>query len=240
MQLKLDIGNILKKEREKQNLTLNDIANKTLVRQYYLEQIENNEFKQYDGFINAYIRKYSEALNLDSRPLINAYKALFEEENKPQIPQRSNKRLVYIVILATLIVLISVFAFSKFNKKTALPNDTPSSEQTTSPAEQKPPETENTSTNPSKNKNSAEPSEKKPAGVTVTVSADKLCWIGITIDGKYSQLFIHNGEKKTFKGKKYVKIKFGNATHAYVIVNGKNLGVVSKGKEVMEVTYKVE
>jgi cytoskeletal protein RodZ len=240
-----DIGKILKKEREKQNLTIDDIAKKTLIRQYYIEQIENNEFEQYDGFINAYIRKYAEALGIDSKHLVNAYKSLFsvEKDDNKAKEIKTRKKWVYITSIIAIAISIFVVVFLNIHARKPLPNNS-GSQEINLPSNnevQKPPEktTPSNSVN-QESKNPQTPVEKKAEGVSVTISADELCWVGVTIDDKYTQLFIHKGEKKTFKGKKYVKVKFGNAIHAYVNFNGKDLGVVSKDKRVVEKVYKAE
>ena len=240
--MKLNIGDYLKSEREKQHLTLEDIANKTLVRKYYLEQIENNKFERYDGFVNAYIRKYAEALGIDPEPLVLQYKSLFEKKEDTHQPNRSKNNIAAFIVIGAVIIAIVIGIFVKYSLRNHPENNTET--QITTPAENKPavppsnqqkPANEQ---NPPSSENKPNPPKKTYSGVDVVVSADKLCWVGVTIDGKYTQLFIHSGEKKEFKGKNYVKILFGNATHAFVTLNGKNLGVVSKNKKVVEVVYK--
>jgi cytoskeleton protein RodZ len=238
--LKLSIGEYLRSEREKQHLSLDDIANKTLIRKYYLEQIENNDFKRYDGFISAYIRKYAEALGVDPEPLIVQYKALFEEplEKKKETDKHS---FWLVAIIAVLLIGVSAFGIRFAVHNRAVENNpTPEIKQpvetntNNSQSKETPSENKNEKKSPAQNSTV----EKTYNGVDVVVSVNKLCWLGVTVDGKYNQMFLYPGNKKEFKGKKYVKIRFGNATHAYVTVNGKKLGVVSKDKKVVEVTYK--
>ena len=239
--MKLDIGSSLKEEREKQNLTLEEVAKKTLIREYYLEQIENNEFKQYDGFINAYIRKYAEALGMDPEPLVTTYKALFreKEENKKSEDNSHTKRFYTIFVALLLVCFFAVFALIHTSKRSNPQNTNNSSEITVPSTEETQKPSENvTQPKPEEGKKTTPSVENKMEGINVTVSADELCWVGVTIDGQYSQFFIRKGESKTFKGKQYVKIKFGNATHAFVSVNEKSPVIVSKNKKVLEVTYK--
>ncbi len=241
--MKLDVGSSLKEEREEQNLTLEEVAKKTLIREYYLEQIENNEFKQYDGFINAYIRKYAEVLDMDPEPLVATYKALFreKEENKKSEHSPHTKRFYIVFVALLLVCFFAVIALMHTNKRSNPQSTNNSSETTVLPTEETQKPSENTAqpkSKPEEGKKTTSPVENKMEGINVTVSADELCWVGVTIDGQYSQFFIRKGESKTFKGKQYVKIKFGNATHAFVSVNEKSPVVVSKNKKVLEVTYK--
>ncbi len=240
--MKPNIGDYLKSEREKQHLTLEDIANKTLVRKYYLEQIENNKFERYDGFVNAYIRKYAEALGLDPEPLVLQYKSLFREEENASSANKKKSNVTIFVVIGAVIVAITIGIFVKYSLSNHLESNPGT--QITTPVENKPsvpPSNQQkpaNNQNPPSSENKPKPPEKTYSSVDVVVSADKLCWVGVTIDGKYTQLFIRPGEKKEFKGKRYVKIRYGNATHAFVTVNGKNFGVVSKSKKVVEVVYK--
>lgn len=228
----IDIGKILRNAREKKGLTIQDVANQTLIREYYLRKIENNEFDdEYDGFVNAYIRKYAAFLGLDPVELSNAYKELFktqEEEKVPVNEKKKNHTLILSITIAVLAIMIIAAIFLK--PKKSIPKQTPSNNTPI--------------TTPTENQAKTPPVVTKPKevektkGIDIVVSADARCWLGVTIDGKYEELFINKGEKKEFKGDKYIKIRFGNARHAYVTENGKYIGKVSKSKDVVEVTYK--
>lgn len=238
------IGDVLKKEREKQGLSISDVAKKTLIREFYLEQIEDNDFPRYDGYIAAYIRKYAEALGLNPEPLVSAYKELFPEEVHPELAseERVKERFPFVisVIVVVIILLLTVFfTYVHLKKRPAPPADNNKTEIPVqkNPSENKPPVSNQT---PSEKKSSAEQEQKKQEGVKVTVTVDAKCWLGVTIDGKYTQVMLYKGQSKTFTGKKYIKILYGNAMHAYVTVNGKDKGVVSKNKRVVEVEYKAQ
>ena len=227
----VEIGEILRKEREKKNLSIQDVAAQTLIREYYLEKIENNEFGSgYDGFINAYIKKYATFLGLDPVKLSNAYKELFktqvEEEKVPS--HKKKKNYVTILLVVTILAIIISVIFLRPRKSTI--KETPiSNTPVTTPVEKQPNKPPSVTTKPKEN----------ARGVDIIVSADARCWMRVTIDGKkYKDLFIYKGEKKEFKGEKYVKIRFGNARHVYVTENGKYIGKVSKDRDVVEVTYK--
>ncbi len=240
---KIGIGEILKKEREKRGLSLSDIARETLIREFYLEQIENDDFPRYDGYIAAYIRKYAEALGIDPEPLVKKYKELFPEEVHPELTNEEKVKakspfVISVVIVIAILSLTAIFTYAHL-KRPSIPannnNNTETPVQENKPSENKPPVSEQTS---SEKKNSGGEEQKKQEGIKVTVTVDAKCWLGVTIDGKYTQVMLYKGQSKTFVGKKYIKILYGNAMHAYVTVNGKDEGVVSKNKKVVEVEYK--
>lgn len=211
----IDIGKTLKEEREKQKLTIEEIADKTLIRPYYLEEIENNNFHYYDGFIAAYIHKYANLLGIEAEPLLASYRELFKE--KPLEPKRKNVTLI-IILISICVLLILFFVLKRFVYAPQPTQENPSQEIT--PLQ--PPIVE----------------PQKPSGIDLVLKADQKSWLGVDIDGVYSQFFLGQGETKELKGKNYIKIRYGNAKHVFVTKNGTNLGVVSATDAVVDVEYK--
>lgn len=230
------IGTKLREEREKKNLSISDISKATLIMPHYIEQIESDNFPRFDGYIAVYIRKYADLLGLDGKSFLEEYKALFE--NIQEVPPK-RKKSIFILIPILLIVFIFSFIFLRnsplLKKNNAL---TPSEVET--PAEETPQEenkpTEEVEIQQPEVTNPEE--EVKPSGVEVILTSNGLCWLGVEIDGKYTQQYIHKGETLTFKGQQYVKIRYGNATVVKVTVNGKDFGIVDPKTFVVDKIYK--
>ncbi|MGC9124992.1 MAG: helix-turn-helix domain-containing protein [Caldisericaceae bacterium] len=226
----MDIGKALREKREELGLSLDDIAERTLIRQYYLEEIEDNKFPSYDGYTAAYIRKYAESLGLEPEPLIELYKELFkgkEDVLKPKDKHRSNSLAVIVIVIAIIGLLLLIV----YNNRVKAPTVNPSQE-TSNPSLPVTPVTPS-QPNPSQN-NQTSPQE---TGVHLVLKGTGLCWLGVTIDGKYSQTYIHSGETLEFKGTQYITIRYGFAPYVSVTKNGKELGVVSTKNKVVEITY---
>jgi|GEM_PF-2001462 len=68
-------GDLLKKERIKQNLAIEDIAKKLYLTKQNIEYLENNEFNKLPGdvFVRGYLRSYARLLGLYSNDLIDLY-----------------------------------------------------------------------------------------------------------------------------------------------------------------------
>ncbi len=229
----IDIGKTLREAREKKDLSIQDVANQTLIREYYLRKIESNDFDNgYDGFVNAYIKKYATFLGIGPDQLSNAYKELFKAHNEEEkiLSRKKNKNYAVVLLIVTIVLAIIIAVIFVNLKKSTLKQVPNSNTAVTVPAKNQPVETPPVTTEPKQ--------IEKTKGIDIVISADARCWMGVTIDGKYEQLFINKGEKKEFKGKEYIKIRFGNATHIYVTKNGKDIGRVSKDNDVVEVTYK--
>ncbi|MBS7577893.1 MULTISPECIES: helix-turn-helix domain-containing protein [unclassified Enterococcus] len=69
------IGEVLKSERKRQNLTLDDIQQKSKVQKRYLQLIENDQFDLLPSafYTRAFIRQYARALSIPDAPLVDAF-----------------------------------------------------------------------------------------------------------------------------------------------------------------------
>ena len=80
------VGDILSGEREKQGLTIEDIARETSIRDIYLEAIEKGDYDALPGDVYAkgFIRNYSRFLQIDGDALLDKYD---EERNITKVVQ---------------------------------------------------------------------------------------------------------------------------------------------------------
>ncbi|MBQ1509465.1 MAG: helix-turn-helix domain-containing protein [Selenomonadaceae bacterium] len=76
------IGDILRQERERQNLTVKDIEQGTSIRALYIEAIENGEYQTLPGevYTKGFIRNYANFLKLDADDCVRRYVS----ENHPE------------------------------------------------------------------------------------------------------------------------------------------------------------
>ncbi len=226
----IDIGKTLKEERERLGIKIEDVANGTLIRPYYLEEIEENHFHEYDGFTASYIRRYANFLGIDASPIVESYQEMFKGSEVVLKPRKKNKAYIFVIIVVLLV--ISGFLYFRFAKNKSVQPSTPTTENPSNP----PQETPSENTQPPINETPQTPTIEQ--GIHIVLKGSGLCWLGVTIDGKYSQTFIHKGETLEFKGKDYITIRYGFAPNVSLIKNGKDLGVVSKTEKVIEITYK--
>lgn len=78
-------GDVLRQERERQNLTIHDVEERTNIRTLYLEAIEAGNYKVVPGevYLKGFIKSYATALGLDGAAMVRAY---VEEMNPPAPP----------------------------------------------------------------------------------------------------------------------------------------------------------
>lgn len=76
------IGDTLREERERQNLSIKDIEKGTSIRALYIEAIEKGEFDKLPGnaYTKGFIRNYANFLKLDAAACVRQY----NEENNPE------------------------------------------------------------------------------------------------------------------------------------------------------------
>lgn len=70
-----DLGALLRKAREQQNLSLDDIQELTKIRKRYLEAIESGDHSILPGsfYVRAFVKNYSEAVGLDPEEVLRLY-----------------------------------------------------------------------------------------------------------------------------------------------------------------------
>ena len=95
-------GDILRRERERQNLSIKDIEKATSIRALYIEAIENGENDKLPGqvYVKGFIKNYANFLNLDGEELVRQYREEMNPgnttpeasgESKTETPQSEKK-----------------------------------------------------------------------------------------------------------------------------------------------------
>ncbi|MGB9707435.1 MAG: helix-turn-helix domain-containing protein [Microgenomates group bacterium] len=113
----LTIGEILKKERIKKNLSLNEIEKKTKIRKKYLEAIEENNWRIFPSkiYIEGVIKNYAMVLGLPYKKAIAFFNRDYEEKEEVGFKEKvsknyflpeSKKIFTYFIIGFLLIIFI--------------------------------------------------------------------------------------------------------------------------------------
>ncbi len=223
----MGFGRRLRDARIASGLSFADIEEETKIRKYYLEALENENFKVLPPpvYASGFVKRYASILGLDEQEVVAEFRELaYGREKEPEMEERlervpvaSRKRLpikniaagiVFLVIALWLGSFIASYIANRGQEKIAQAPQTQTQDTQTTQTETPPPV----------------PSSQSPAqvsGVQVELEALARCWIQVTVDGK--QQFsgtLAQGEKKTFAGNKNVTFKSGNRS-LKVTVNGK-------------------
>lgn len=116
------IGEILREERERHRVTLNELAQETRIRLQYLKALEQNKFDELPAatFVKGYIKTYARLFGFDHQPLIALLRRDFKESAKgklvplefikPLLKKRSIWQRPVTMVLLGLVLLLSTIA----------------------------------------------------------------------------------------------------------------------------------
>jgi cytoskeleton protein RodZ len=112
---KIGVGKILRNEREKRGISYDQIAEKTRVRPYILEALENEDWSQLPPriIVKGFIRSYARALELEEGEMVGLYQKAFPVETglpKPRgAPIQSGRN--HIIFLAFLLLMMGLAVY---------------------------------------------------------------------------------------------------------------------------------
>ena len=254
------VGDILRREREKQGLTIADIEKGTSIRGLYIEHIERGNIGELPGLVYAkgFVRNYAKFLRLNAEALVQQ----FAEENgstPPPAPAESESaprrislstvgdeslssisiggtRSSYASIFGKLAAGIIVLAALVGGGVAAISAINSPAQVPAAPpvkTEQPAAPTAAAETDASDTARAAHTD-----GVNVSVTLAERCWTEVVVDGKsVFEGIIEKGKTESWKGKESVVIRAGNAGALDVTFNGRKLGKFGDNGEVLERTF---
>ena len=254
------VGDILRREREKQGLTIADIEKGTSIRGLYIEHIERGNIGELPGLVYAkgFVRNYAKFLRLNAEALVQQ----FAEENGstpppvPAEPESAPRRISLSTVGDESLSSISIGGTrssyaSIFGKLAAgiivlaalVGGGVAAISAINSPAQVP-------AAPPVKTEQPAAPAAAAEAdasdtaraahtdGVNVSVTLAERCWTEVSVDGKsVFEGIIEKGKTESWKGKESVVIRAGNAGALDVTFNGRKLGKFGDNGEVLERTF---
>ena len=249
------VGDILRREREKQGLTIADIEQGTSIRGLYIEHIERGNIKELPGLVYAkgFVRNYAKFLRLDAEQLVQQFA---EENGSAPVPppvevesparrislsnvgdeslseisigQQSSSYAGIFGKLAAGIVVLAALVGGGAAVISAI--NAPARE-----AVQPPVKAEQPAAAPAAAPANPPDTQKNADGVRVSVTLTERCWTEVSVDGKsVFEGIIEKGKMENWQGKESVVIRAGNAGALDVTLNGKKLGKFGDNGEVLE------
>jgi len=247
-------GEVLKKERTKQNLTIEDVATRLHLTSQVVQLLEEGEFAKIHGdvFVRGYLRSYSKLLGVDSDKIIAQYldfiapqleeKAIKQEQSK--LVKKNNKGyLVFIVIGLVVLLLAAAWYINSYRTQdVVMQNDTPVNANekidiplsvAVSPLETEVEDTDDLSDVVSGEQidivenNQGEEVKSESDSQVLKIEFDNECWVRVT-DASNKVLVDRIYQKGSFvetSGVTPLTIVLGNAKAAKVIFNGQQVDV---------------
>lgn len=257
------VGYTLRQERERQNLSIEDIEQGTSIRSVYIEAIENGEYDKLPGTVYAkgFIKNYANFLGLDAEAMTKEFTSDLaelsgtpepppEEEQPPQTPK--------VVTPKPATPEKKPFGYSIENEKSssksgvliiaaviliaALAGGAWSwlSSSDGEVAKVEPPPVQQTQ--PAPPEEPVEPvASANPApadSVQIQARFNDRCWLLVTIDGAVVQEgVVEGGQTLTWEGKDNINFRLGNAGAVEFFQGGKSLGVLGGVGDVVDKTF---
>ncbi len=242
------VGDLLRAERERQNLTVKDIEKATSIRAIYIQAIEDGKYDVLPGevYLKGFIRNYASFLGLNPQQALDVYR----ESLAPQPPQptqpaapasgpsamppkveagreeeKSGSLGRWLIILVVLAVIAGA-AWAVFNHINQPPAPQPKPPQV---KVQPPPA-------PAPAKTAAPVPAARPIVVVAKYTAD--CWTRVTADGRELYEGIPRvGETFTWNADQTMTVHLGNAAGVDLTYNGQPQGRLGGDGDVISKTF---
>lgn len=258
------VGYTLRQERERQNLSIEDIEQGTSIRALYIEAIENGEYNKLPGtvYTKGFIKNYAKFLGLDADDMVKKFmedvaelsgaNQPIVEENAEQTSEKKSesktvkqdkKPLGYSIQESNrpssgllIIAAVVLIAVLAGTAWSWLSNSDGDVAKVDTPVEQTQPATpEETADNPEP---VAESNPVPADSVQVQARFNDRCWALVTIDGAVVyEGVLDGGQTLSWEGKENINVRLGNAGAVEFFQNGKSLGVLGGVGDVVDKTF---
>jgi cytoskeletal protein RodZ len=240
------LGDILREEREKQNLTVKDVEMGTSIRALYISAIEENNYDVLPGevYLKGFIKTYADFLNLDGSKMVDLYKRQqsdlkkdndilgeeivngpkFEKQpalesttlEKPKFKKNLLTGFAALVVIGGIIYLGFGLDSEQVDKKLPV-----AEKQVSIKTEKATEKVETNTTNQMK-------------GVAITAKYTGDCWTQIEADNKtIYEGTAKNGDVLSWQADNTIVVRVGNAGAVEINHNGKNMGKLGSSGDVV-------
>jgi cytoskeletal protein RodZ len=232
-----EIGAELRQLRQEQSISTEEVAAKTFIPSRLLTALEEGQPEHLPEpvFIQGFIRRYADALNLDGTSIANRFPANFlplKLETSSQEVSQPSPKVIPLYVVYILLLLTATGGLFYLVKKPQ--TDKPALQKQTSPiAQQQKTTLKSTPSIPSTPK--ASTTDKS---VQVAVSLQDESWLQVIVDGKNEfEGTLTKGDKKTWTAKKQLTITAGNAGAVLISSNRQKEKPLGAPGDVKEVTF---
>jgi len=226
------IGNLLRRERENRNLSLQDVQDATKITVHNLSALEEDRFDYFPNrvYTRAFLRDYANYLGLDSAGLLERYQQTCAANPIVAAPVRRKSRLRAVFGVALTIVILGAVAGAVYvyytgygigvNAMKPAPRSTVAGDASGTATLPRVPVVPPPSTPTTPSPPVVPPKLVKPDVMTLQVAATHVVWVRVTADGKSQDLTMKPGEVRTWQAKKIIRIRAGKAGGVQLKWNG--------------------
>ncbi|MEL6501459.1 MAG: RodZ domain-containing protein [Cyanobacteria bacterium J06623_1] len=238
-----DIGAKLQQIRVAQNISLDTVAQKTLISQRLLQAIEAGDTAELPEpfYIQALVSKYAAAIGargIRFQAVATQQPIATNSAHKGQRQLWFNFQLrsIHLYLLYILLVIVSVSGISVLVERPVIVNQPPADSPVLVPEQQ--PETTTQVSQPQATPQFVSQSNNSKA-VSVGIDLQERCWLKVMVDGKVAfEGILPAGTKRQWSGQQEVTIRAGNAGGVAITFNNQQQILGAPG-QVEEITYTV-
>ncbi|MBE9039900.1 helix-turn-helix domain-containing protein [Oscillatoriales cyanobacterium LEGE 11467] len=240
-----EMGTRLREHREQQNLSLEEVADRTMIPVRLLGAIENAKLEQLPEpvYIQGMLRRFADALGLNGAAFAREFPTGIEIQPK-QMNWRDSPaaqlRPIHLYLLYIFLIVFSVRSLSYSIEQSRVPENPSSAPQelpkTTlaSDTQQKPPSTPPTPNIVATASREGSDSSTVRVGVTVTEAS----WVLVEADGEVAFEGMLSEGTHSWEAKEQLTISAGNAGGILITHNGSEAEKMGERGAVEEVTFR--
>ncbi|HAX98983.1 MAG TPA: hypothetical protein DCY12_08905 [Candidatus Atribacteria bacterium] len=249
----LGIGNLLKSQREKLGLSLEDIEQQTFINKRYLKAIEEEQWESLPGFSHAfgYVKNYGRVLNLDQETLKSSFHQSYPNLPKNEPSPRSKyreytpdkadlfKKILLILIIAAAI-LTSLYLSIEFRKNRVDAYGTFSASEVTEQPGLTTPSIDSSPEPTSALVQVVTPTPTPEYLLQVNLQTDDVAWLQVTTDDNqkvFSGVLVPQKEYRFLSNSPLV-MSCLNGSKVRVILNGTEAGYFAENEHRAERTFR--
>ena len=237
------VGERLRQAREQAGLSLSEVAARTKIQRWILEDIERDDLSRVPGgvFVRGYLTSFARVVGIDADPLWADYRAATQTLEPAVLVERRSVPIVsrWTVVRVIGIVLIAAVMWMNAPRRTHdnVAADTPPAAPKTAPkaalkaptpAPAPAPEivpvaaTTGSTAQPVIPVGDAHPIAPTAAALVVQIHAKGECWIDASADGEQKAYrLLTAGEELRLEGAKEIRMLVGDAAAVTYSINGK-------------------
>jgi cytoskeletal protein RodZ len=227
------VGERLRQAREQAGLTLSDVAARTKIQRWILEDIERDDLSRVPGgvFVRGYLTSFARVVGVDAEPLWADYRAATQTVEAVPAVERREVPIVSrwtIVRVAAIVLIAAVMWMNASQRKSdnvsvATAPDAEATPKAATPAPEVVPVAATTgSTAEPAAMIDAQAPDTKSAALVVQIHANGECWIDASADGEQKAYrLLMPGEELRLEGAKEIRMLVGDAAAVTYSINGK-------------------
>jgi len=262
-----ELGQWLRETREDKRLSLEQVEEATRIRRRFLQALEEGNYAALPTpvHVRGFLRNYAQYLDLDVAEVLSRYEDETREDEAPLEPGlfhpaditlspttwlRLDRMFAILIILA--IVLVGGWAVREYLLPQwpqwsftlpwqAVPTSTLVAEATSNPQVTPSPTTAPTHT-PAPTLTASPTATSGPTPVVTQVTLEvkivERAWLLVEVDGvKVHEGIVEAGTTRSWKGRRNIHLRCGNAGGVEATVNGESLGALGERGEVVDLYW---